>query len=60
QWNCPVRLCKIRLNDGSLRVAALHSDTVQLLDLTQIDNCHSLMDILNSTGVNWAGTEQRQ
>jgi 2-dehydro-3-deoxy-D-arabinonate dehydratase len=43
-----VRLCKIRLNDGSLRVAALHSDTVQLLDLTQIDNCHSLMDILNS------------
>ena len=43
-----MRLCKIRLNDGSLRVAALHSDTVQLLDLTQIDNCHSLMDILNS------------
>ncbi|MEY3173862.1 MAG: hypothetical protein RLZZ436_1776 [Planctomycetota bacterium] len=44
----PVRLCKIRLGDGSLRVAALHSDCVQLLDLTQIDNCHSLMDILNS------------
>jgi 2-dehydro-3-deoxy-D-arabinonate dehydratase len=43
-----VRLCKIRINDGSLRVAALHSDTVQPLDLTQIDNCHSLMDILNS------------
>jgi len=43
-----VRLCKIRTNDGSLRVAALHSDTVQPLDLTQIDNCHSLMDILNS------------
>ncbi|MFM7036616.1 MAG: fumarylacetoacetate hydrolase family protein [Planctomycetaceae bacterium] len=43
-----MRLCKIRTNDGSLRVAALHSDTVQPLDLTQIDNCHSLMDILNS------------
>ncbi|MFM7055518.1 MAG: fumarylacetoacetate hydrolase family protein [Planctomycetota bacterium] len=43
-----MRLCKIRLNDSSLRVAALHSDAVQLLDLTQIDNCHSLMDILNS------------
>lgn len=43
-----MRLCKIRINDGSLRVAALHSDTVQPLDLTQIDNCHSLMDILNS------------
>lgn len=43
-----MRLCKIRLNDGSLRVAALHADSVQLLDLTQIENCHSLMDILNS------------
>ncbi len=43
-----MRLCKIRTNDGSLRVAALHLDTVQPLDLTQIDNCHSLMDILNS------------
>lgn len=36
------------MNDGSLRVAALHNDSVQPLDLTQIDNCHSLMDILNS------------
>lgn len=43
-----MRLCKIRFDDGSLRVAALHADSVQLLDLTQIENCHSLMDILNS------------
>ncbi|MEY3457919.1 MAG: hypothetical protein RL215_1076 [Planctomycetota bacterium] len=44
----PVRLCKIRLKDGSLRVAALYEDSVQPLDLTQIENCHSLMDVLNS------------
>lgn len=36
------------MNDGSLRVAAVHDAGVQLLDLTQIDRCHSLMDILNS------------
>jgi 2-dehydro-3-deoxy-D-arabinonate dehydratase len=36
------------MNDGSLRVAAVHADSVQPLDLTQIDQCHSLMDILNS------------
>ncbi len=43
-----MRLCKIRLNDGSMRVAAMHENAVQPLDLTQIDHCHSLMDILNS------------
>jgi 2-dehydro-3-deoxy-D-arabinonate dehydratase len=43
-----VKLCKIRLGDGSMRVAAMHDADVQPLDLTQIDNCHSLMDILNS------------
>ena len=43
-----MRLCKIRLNDGSMRVAAMHETAVQPLDLTQIDHCHSLMDILNS------------
>jgi 2-dehydro-3-deoxy-D-arabinonate dehydratase len=36
------------MNDGSQRVAMLHDTAVQPLDLTQIDECHSLMDILNS------------
>ncbi len=45
----PVKLCKIRLNDGSLRVASMLETEVRLLDLTQIDQCHSLMDILNSS-----------
>jgi 2-dehydro-3-deoxy-D-arabinonate dehydratase len=43
-----VKLARVRLNDGSLRVAAVHDNVVQVLDLTQIDRCHSLMDILNS------------
>ncbi len=43
-----MKLARIRMNDGSLRVAAVHDAGVQLLDLTQIDRCHSLMDILNS------------
>jgi len=43
-----VKLCKIRLVDGSMRVAVMHDAEVQPLDLTQINNCHSLMDILNS------------
>lgn len=43
-----MKLARIRMNDGSLRVAAVHADSVQPLDLTQIDQCHSLMDILNS------------
>lgn len=43
-----MKLARIRLNDGSLRVAAVHETTVQPLDLTQIDECHSMMDILNS------------
>ena len=43
-----MKLCKIRLVDGSMRVAVMHDAEVQPLDLTQINNCHSLMDILNS------------
>jgi len=44
-----VKLCKIRLGDGSLRVASMQDTEVRLLDLTQVDQCHSLMDILNSS-----------
>ncbi len=43
-----MKLARVRLNDGSLRVAVVHETDVQVLDLTQIDQCHSLMDILNS------------
>lgn len=43
-----MKLARVRLNDGSLRVAAVYDSEVQILDLTQIDQCHSLMDILNS------------
>ena len=43
-----MKLARIRLNDGSHRVAAVNETNVQLLDLTQVDDCHSLMDILNS------------
>lgn len=43
-----MKLARIRLSDGSLRVAAVQNSAVQPLDLTQVDHCHSLMDILNS------------
>jgi 2-dehydro-3-deoxy-D-arabinonate dehydratase len=42
------RLAKIRLSDGTPGVAALSKNGVQPLDLTQIDNCHSLSDILHA------------
>ena len=43
-----MKLARVRINDGSLRVVVVHEKTVQPLDLTQIDECHSLMDILNA------------
>lgn len=43
-----MKLAKIRLNDGSLHVAAVHANAVQVLDLTQVSSCHSLSDILHS------------
>ncbi|MEZ6062807.1 MAG: fumarylacetoacetate hydrolase family protein [Planctomycetaceae bacterium] len=43
-----MRLAKIRTADGTPHVAAVHAETVQPLDLSQIDNCHSLADILHS------------
>ncbi len=44
-----MRLANIRLSDGSPAVAALHADSVQPLDLSQVDNCHSLTDILHAS-----------
>ena len=43
-----MRLASIRLADGTPAVAAVHDDSVQPLDLSQVDNCHSLSDILHS------------
>ena len=44
-----MKLASIRLADGTPSVAVVHDDSVQPLDLTQVDNCHSLSDILHST-----------
>lgn len=44
-----MRLAKLRLADGSNRVAMVEDDgQFRLLDLTQVDHARSLMDILNS------------
>lgn len=43
-----MKLARIRTSDGNQVVAAVHADTVQALDLTQINNCHSLSDILHA------------
>lgn len=43
-----MKLAKARTADGTLAVVAVHADSVQPLDLTQISNCHSLSDILHA------------
>ena len=43
-----MKLAKIRMSDGTPAVAAVHADTVQTLDMTQIDGCHTLSDILHT------------
>lgn len=43
-----MKLAKIRTQNGARIVAAVHPDTVQPLDLTQVGNIHSLADILHS------------
>ncbi|MCA9115002.1 MAG: fumarylacetoacetate hydrolase family protein, partial [Planctomycetaceae bacterium] len=43
-----MRLAKIRLADGELRLASLEDGQIRLLDLTQVEDCHNLSDILNS------------
>ena len=44
-----MRLAKLRLADGSNRVAVVEDDgQFRLLDLTQVDHARSLMDVLNS------------
>ncbi|MGE0375859.1 MAG: fumarylacetoacetate hydrolase family protein [Planctomycetaceae bacterium] len=45
-----MHLAKIRFADGSLRVAVVDVDAneARVLDLAQVENCHSLADVLNS------------
>jgi len=45
-----MQLGKVRLSDGSTRVAVVNGEAgeIRLLDLTQIENCHSLADVLHT------------
>lgn len=43
-----MKLARIRNQDGTQAVAAVNADTIQPLDLTQVDGCHSLSDILHA------------
>lgn len=43
-----MRLAKVRLADGSVQVGLWEGDHLQLLDLTQVENVHSLMDVLHA------------
>jgi 2-dehydro-3-deoxy-D-arabinonate dehydratase len=42
------QLAKARLPDGTPSVVAMATGGVQPLDLSQVDNCHTLMDILHA------------
>mgnify|MGYP002622874196 FL=1 len=41
-----MRLAKVRLADGTVHIVAVEDDSVRLLDLSQVEECHSLGDIL--------------
>jgi 2-dehydro-3-deoxy-D-arabinonate dehydratase len=43
-----MRIAKVLLADGELRVAVLEGDDIRLLDLSQVDNVLTLSDILHS------------
>lgn len=43
-----MKLARIRKQDGTQTVAAVNADNVQPLDLTQVDGCHALSDILHA------------
>ena len=43
-----MKLAKVRLADGSLHVASVDDDSLTLLDLSQVENCRNLADILHS------------
>ena len=41
-----MRLAKVRLADGTVHVVSVEEESVRLLDLAQVEDCHSLGDIL--------------
>lgn len=43
-----MKLVKVQLSVGEIRIGMLDGTDVRLLDLSQVDNCHSLSDILHS------------
>lgn len=43
-----MRLAKVRLADGETHVAAIEDEAVRLLDMTQVEGCRTLADILHS------------
>ncbi|MFO1094964.1 MAG: fumarylacetoacetate hydrolase family protein [Planctomycetaceae bacterium] len=43
-----MKLAKVRLADGATHVAAVENDMLRLLDLSQVENCHSLADVLHA------------
>ena len=43
-----MKLSKVKLADGAVHVAAVNEDAVRLLDLSQVENCRSLADILHA------------
>lgn len=43
-----MRLAKIGLNGGDVRLAIVEDDIVRLLDLEQVENCNSLSDLIYS------------
>ncbi len=46
-----MKLAKVRFADGTVRVAVVDTDAneARVLDLMQIENCHSLADVLHSS-----------
>lgn len=43
-----MKLAKVRLADGAVHVAAVEAEIVRLLDLSQVEHCRTLADILHS------------
>ncbi|MBX3440895.1 MAG: fumarylacetoacetate hydrolase family protein [Planctomyces sp.] len=43
-----MKLAKVRLADGSRRVAIVENDSLQLLDFTQLENVRTLADVLHA------------
>lgn len=44
-----MKLAKVRLADGKTHIASVEGETVRLLDLSQVDHCRTLSDILHAS-----------